>query len=95
MTYPELLSLAQSAKDQDLTLTTITGKPFKVGIYREVPFFIPLSTNHGRSDGRRAADRFLERFNETNSHRPKDYQDVTRNASYLLSLINHFEPMPE
>lgn len=89
MTYSELLALAQTAKDQDLTLTTITGKPFKVGLYREVPFFIPLSTNHGRSDGQKAAEQFLERYNETGSHRPKDYQDVTRNASYFLSLINH------
>lgn len=33
MTYPELLALAQTAKDQDKTLHTITDKPFKVGIY--------------------------------------------------------------
>lgn len=95
MTYTELLALAQAAKDQDLTITTITGKPFRVGIYRDVPFFIPLSTNHGRSDGRKAAERFLERYNETNSHRTKDYQDVTRNASYFLALIFHFKQMPE
>jgi len=41
MIYAELLALAQTAKDQDKTLLTKTGKPFKVGIYRDVPFFIP------------------------------------------------------
>ncbi|MBA4293094.1 hypothetical protein C0431_08990 [bacterium] len=95
MTYSELLAHAQTAKDQELILTTIKGKPFKVGIYREVPFFIPLSTNHGRSDGRRAAERFLKRFNESSSHRPKDYQDVTVNSSYYIALILHFHPYPK
>ncbi|MFM9874127.1 MAG: hypothetical protein ACKVQS_11765 [Fimbriimonadaceae bacterium] len=87
MTYTELLALAQTAKDQDKTLITITGKPFKVGIYRDVPFFIPQSTRQGRSDGRKAAERFLERYNVTLSMKSADYQDVTRNASYFLALL--------
>lgn len=56
MTFPELLSLAQQAKEHDRILHTITGKPFKVGIYRDVPFFIPQSTGQGRSDGRKSAE---------------------------------------
>ncbi len=85
MTYAELLELAFQARNE--TLKTVTGRAFRVNIYRDVPFFIPESTGQGRSDGRRAAERFLERFNETGSRKTSDYADVTRNASYLLALI--------
>ncbi len=68
-------------------LETVTGKKFTVGVYMECPFFVPKSTGRGRSDGRKAAERFLERFNETGSLRTTDYQDATRNASYFLPLV--------
>lgn len=85
MTYEQLLDLARSLEGQ--VLMTITGKEFRVGIYLDCPFFIPASTGLGRSDGRKAAEGFLERFNETRSLRPRDYQDVTRNASYFVAVI--------
>lgn len=85
MTYVDLLDLARQS--EGTTLRTSTGKEFRVGIYMDCPFFIPLSTGLGRSDGRKAAERFLERYNETHSLRPKDYQDVTRNASYFIGLL--------
>lgn len=43
----------------------------------------------GQSDGRKAAERFLERYNETGSLRPGDYSKVTRNASYYVGLLAH------
>lgn len=69
------------------SLQTITGRKFRVGVYMDVPFFVPASTGLGRSDGRPAAERFLDRFNQTGSIRPRDYQDVTRNASYFVALV--------
>ena len=58
-----------------------------MGTYLDCPFFTPVSTGLGRSDGRRAAERWLARYNETGSLRPGDYADVTRNASYFIGLI--------
>ena len=85
MTYQELLDLARQYEDQPLT--TVTGKEFTVGIYLDSLVFTPASSGLGQSDGRKAAERFLARLNETGSLRPSDYADVTRNASYLIGLI--------
>ena len=85
MTYDELLALARDLADQPLE--TVTGREFTVGIYRDSLVFTPASSGLGQSDGRKAAERFLARFNESGSLRPGDYADVTRNASYLIGLI--------
>jgi hypothetical protein len=85
MTYEELLALARRSEGK--TLETVTGKKFTVGVYLDCPFFTPASSGRGQSDGRKAAERFLARYNETGSHRPGDYADVTRNASYFVGLM--------
>ena len=85
MTYEELLELARRFEGK--TLKTVTGKEFTVGIYLDCPFFTPASSGYGQSDGRKAAERFLERYNEIGSLRPGDYATVTRNASYLVALV--------
>lgn len=85
MTYEELLELARQLDGE--TLETVTGKRFTVGIYRDCPYFTPASSGYGRSDGRKAAERFLERYNVTGSLVPVDYADVTRNASYFIGLL--------
>jgi hypothetical protein len=87
MTYDEMLEIARRCDGE--ILETITGKEFRVGIYMDCPYFIPLSTGQGRSDGRLAAERFLDRFNQVGSFRPSDYQEVTRNASYFVALVQH------
>ena len=50
-------------------------------------FFTPASSGYGQSDGRKAAERFLERYNASGSLRPGDYADVTRNASYYIGML--------
>jgi hypothetical protein len=85
MTYDELLGLARRFADQPLT--TVTGREFIVGIYLDSIVFTPISSGVGQSDGRKAAERWLARFNETGSLRPGDYSDVSRNASYLIGLV--------
>jgi hypothetical protein len=85
VTYEELLQLA--GRYEGRTLETITGKRFKVGIYRDCPFFTPESSGYGQSDGRKAAERFLARYNELGSLRPGDYARVTRNVSYFVALL--------
>ncbi len=85
MTYAELLELARRFEGR--TLTTVTGREFRVGIYRDCPFFIPESSGYGQSDGWKAAEAFVARFNEIESLRPVDYGDVTRNASYFVGML--------
>ncbi len=60
---------------------------FTVGTYRDSLVFTPMSSGVGQSDGRKAAERFLSRYNTTRSLWPSDYADVTRNASYLVGLL--------
>ena len=85
MTYQDLLELARRYEGQ--TLETVTGKPFRVGIYLDCPFFTPESSGCGQSDGRKAAERFVARFNATGSLHPGDYAGVSRNASYYVALL--------
>ena len=85
LTYDRLLELARATEGE--TLETVTGKKFTVGIYRDGLFFTPASSGYGQSDGRKAAERFIDRYNQTGSLRPGDYYDVTRNASYLIGLL--------
>ncbi len=87
MTYEELMTLARRCEGE--TLETVTGKKFTVGISYDCPFFTPASSGYGQSDGRKAAERFLARYNETGSLRPGDYADVSRNASYFIGLLLH------
>lgn len=86
MTYEELLAIARRSKGK--TLRTIKGREFQVDIYLDCPFFIPASTGMGRSDGRKAAERFLEIYNRTGSPKTTSYRSVTINASYYLVLLN-------
>ena len=88
LTYEDLVGLAR--RNQGKQLETVTGKAYTVGIARtgEI-FFTPASSGYGQSDGRKAAERFLARFNESGSLRPGDYADVSRNASYLIGLLIH------
>jgi hypothetical protein len=85
MTYEELLELAR--RHEGTSLETITGKKFTVGIALGCPFFTPASSGYGQSDGRKAAEKFLARYNQTGSLRPGDYADVTRNASYFIGML--------
>jgi hypothetical protein len=86
MTYDELVALARRLEGQ--ALETVTRKAFTAGVSRtgEI-FFTPASSGYGQADGRRAAERFLERYNVTGSLRPVDYRDVTRNASYYVGML--------
>lgn len=85
MTFDELLALARGLEGQ--TLQTVTGRRFRVGIYLDSLVFTPESTRRGQSDGRRAAERFLDRYNKTGSLRPGGYGRLTRNASYLVGVL--------
>lgn len=63
MTYENLLETARACGNA--WLKTSTGRRFRVGVYLDCPFFIPESTGLGRSDGRRAAEAIVNRYNAT------------------------------
>ena len=88
MTYEELLALARRFEGKELR--TVTGKKFTVGVSsaENCPFFTPASSGYSQTDGRKAAERFLARYNEIGSLRPSDYSGVTRNASYYVALLS-------
>lgn len=85
MTYDDIVALARRLEGR--RLETVTGRGFTVGIAVGCPFFTPESSGYGQSDGRKAAERFVERYTETGSLRPGDYADVTRNASYFIGML--------
>ena len=89
MTYEQLIELAQRLEGRQLE--TVTGRRFTVGVStaEHCPYFTPASSGYPQTDGRKAAERFLARYNETGSLRPSDYADVTRNASYYVGLMLH------
>ena len=87
MTYEELMELARRYEGK--TLETVTGRKFTVGVspVEQCPYFTPASSGYSQTDGRKAAERFLERYNEIGSLQPSDYARVTRNASYYVGLL--------
>jgi hypothetical protein len=85
VTYDDLLALARRQGDEPLR--TLTGREFTVSIYLDSLVFTPVSSGRGQSDGRKAEERFLDRYNATGSLRPGDYAGITRNASYLVGLL--------
>lgn len=87
MTYEELMALA--GHFEGTVLRTVTGRTFTVGVStaEHCPFFTPSSSGYAQTDGRKAAERFVARFNQVGSLRPSDYADVTRNASYYIGLL--------
>jgi hypothetical protein len=94
VTYQELLQIARAANGR--TLETVTGRQFTVGISsRDELFFTPASSGWGQTEGRKAHQRFVDRFNETGSLRPRDYSDVSRNATYLIGLLRWHQSHPQ
>lgn len=85
MTTAEVLQIASRLRNE--TLSTARGRRFTVKVEGSSPWFTPESTGIPRSDGTAALSRFVERYNETGSLRPVDYQDVTRNSSYYVALL--------
>ena len=87
MTYEELMDLAKRFEGKQLE--TVTGKKFTVGVspVEDCPYFTPASSGYSQTDGRKAAERFLARYNEIGSLRPSDYSRITRNSSYYVGLL--------
>ncbi len=78
---------------------SLSGKTFQTGQQKKnfiVQFkkhkihYIPKTTGKPRPHEDIYLKRVVDRFNETNSLMPKDYVDITLNASYTVALIEQY-----
>jgi hypothetical protein len=85
VTYEDFLAIARSFEGpdhRDRDGPEVQGRDLS-----RLPVHTPESTGRGQSDGRAAAERFVEQFDRTGSLRPGDYARVSRNASYHIGLL--------
>lgn len=89
ITRQELMEYAKS-----ITRTTLeTGarhSKFLFYVDDEGFHYIPESTKKPRIQENRYIDRVIERYNERRTLSPRDYNDLTVNASYLLAVIQKY-----
>ena len=89
ISFHELKEYAQSLNRTTLE-TRARHNKFHFTVDDEAFHYIPESTNKPRSQENKYVDRVLQRFNEIRSLNPKDYIDLTVNASYLLTIIEKY-----
>lgn len=76
---------------EDQTLYTRAQKrPFTLTVTPKGFEYTPASSGMPRTNQRKYIQDVLNRFNEINSFSPSDYMDITRNASYLLPLVEMY-----
>jgi len=83
---------------EGLTLPTIGGKAHFVlsSVEHDRLHYIVESTGKIRHSTRPWIEAVLDHHKKTKSFRPKDYQDITFNASYTLALIKlYLEHQPK
>ncbi len=82
---------------------TLEGQPLKTGVKKREFYvrltekgfeYIPKSTNKPRLQPIKFIEQFLDHFHKTESFQVKNYTDISRNASYLLVLIERYLNKP-
>lgn len=86
VSYETLIRFAKTLDGQTLH-TDARGKEFRLHVIENGLTYTPSSTGRLRNDPEMVVCRVLDRYNQTGSLRPGDYQDLTMNASYLLVII--------
>jgi len=70
------------------TLRTLTrGAAFQVAVIGNTLEFSPASSRQPRRESKSSVDALLRHFDKTQSWQMSDYQDVSFNASYVLTLL--------
>ena len=67
--------------------TGARGRGFAVHLSEEGPAYVPESSGEPRDDTWDRISKVLDRFNESGSTSPGDYQDITHHASYVLAML--------
>lgn len=86
ITPEELLTFARKLDGKELT-TLYRKAAFSVSFNKDTLVFTPTYRNKPRPHEMKYLRRVCDDFSKSNSLRPKDYADGTRNASYTLTLI--------
>lgn len=83
---------------------TLDGQSF-VTLHRKAPFnvhllplglqYTPVSSGKPRIQEWKYIDQVISRFGETGSFHPRDYHDITMNASYVLTVIKKYLQMDD
>lgn len=89
-TCEELISFAKTILGQELK-TASRQRPFTVDVADDGFVFTPATGVARGTTDRKRAEKILARFAETGSLRPGDYQGITFNASYFLSLLSAYQ----
>jgi hypothetical protein len=86
---PDAQTLFAYAKTQEgATLRTLRrGAAFQVAVVGNMLEFSPASSRQPRRESKAAVDAVLCHFDKTQSWQMSDYQDVSFNASYVLTLL--------
>lgn len=90
----DLLRLASRLEGQRL-VTAARGAAFIVNALPDGIEVVPASTDRPRKVGVSTISRFLEEHNTSGVQRPGHYQDITFDASYLLTILAHAEATAE
>ena len=90
ISYEALIRFAKTLDGQTLHTDT-RHKEFQLHVSNNGLTYTPLSTGRSRSHPEKWVRRILDRYNQIGSLRPGDYQDLTVNASYLLTIIARLE----
>ena len=85
----ELIQFINSLNGQ-YALTLYKRKPFLIEIASNGFCFTPRSTGKARIHDQETLRRIVETYNRSGSLYPKDYFDITMNASYTLTIIKMY-----
>lgn len=76
--------------DGQVLKTLIQEKEFVLGVTSDGLEYTPKVSGITRKHGRKWLKRVCDEFNRTNSFHPIDYSHLSANASYALTVIDHY-----
>ncbi|BAZ02396.1 hypothetical protein NIES37_64080 [Tolypothrix tenuis PCC 7101] len=85
----ELIKFAKTLEGQELETAKFKCK-FVVNVVDTDLYYTPLSSGILRKHSRKWLERVCQRFSITNSFKPGDYTDLSKNASYALVVISRY-----
>lgn len=83
------------ALDGERLLTHKSKTEFLLHVTSEGLIYTPESSGKPRPDSWRSIGGVIDRFAESRSLRPVDYQDITHHSSYLLAVLRHIMHSPD
>jgi hypothetical protein len=89
VTLDELKAFGSGLVGETL-VTRFRKRHFSLSVTEEGFEYTPDVSGKRRKSQWRWIERFLQRYNEKRSLHPGDYNDISRNASYILTIIRAY-----